>query len=54
MVDLTAQLQESITEEINSFSIDFSFDESITESLAWLSDEPTKKIEVTTTENKLL
>ena len=41
MVDLTEQLQQSITEEINSFSINFSFDESITESLAWLSDEQT-------------
>lgn len=37
--DLTVQLQQSITAEINSFSIDFSLDESITESLAWLSEE---------------
>lgn len=39
MSDLTLQLQQSITEEINNFSINFSFDESITESLAWLTDE---------------
>lgn len=37
--DLSAQLQASISEEINSFSIDFSFDESITESLAWLTED---------------
>ena len=39
MSDLTVQLQQSITEEVNSFSVDFSFDESVTESLAWLSEE---------------
>jgi hypothetical protein len=39
MSDLTLQLQQSITEEINSFSVDFSFDESITESIAWLTEE---------------
>ena len=39
MSDLTVQLQQSITEEVNSFSVDFSFDESITESLAWLTEE---------------
>lgn len=39
MIDLTMQIQQSITAEINSFSIDFSFDETITESLAWLTDE---------------
>lgn len=44
MVDLTAELQQSITQEINSFSIDFSFNESITDSLAWLSDEKTTSI----------
>ncbi|MBL4942642.1 MAG: hypothetical protein JKY81_13400 [Colwellia sp.] len=37
--DLAVQLQQSITAEINSFSIDFSFDESFTESLAWLTEE---------------
>ena len=42
MSDLTVQLQQSITEEINSFSINFSFDESVTESLAWLTDETTE------------
>jgi len=44
MVDLTAELQQSITQEINSFSIDFSFNESIADSLAWLSDEETTSI----------
>ena len=39
--DLTVQLQQSITEEINSFSVDFSFNESVTESIAWLNDEAT-------------
>lgn len=51
MVDLTAELQQSITQEINSFTIDFSFNESIAESLAWLSDEQTTSIaEVATQE----
>ncbi len=44
MSDLTVQLQQSISEEINSFSIDFSFDESVTESLAWLTEEPTTPV----------
>ena len=39
MSDLTVQLQQSITEELSSFSINFPFDEPITESLAWLADE---------------
>ena len=39
MSDLTVQLQQSITEEVNNFNVDFSFDESVTESLAWLSEE---------------
>jgi len=65
MSDLTVQLQQSITEEINSFRIDFSFDESITESLAWISEvaatptsEETKQAKLSeensTTEIKLL
>jgi hypothetical protein len=37
--DLSAQLQQSIEEELSSFSIDFSFDESVSDSLAWLSGE---------------
>lgn len=36
--DLTLQLQQTITEEINSFSINFSFDEAATESMAWLTE----------------
>lgn len=39
MSDLSEQLQQSISEEISSFSIDFSFDEAIVESIAWLTDE---------------
>jgi len=39
MVELSEQLQQSITAEINSFNINFSFDESITNSLAWLKSE---------------
>lgn len=39
MNDLSAQLQQSISEELNSFTIDFSFDETINESIAWLTDE---------------
>ena len=35
MSDLSMQVQESINEELASFSIDFSFEESI----AWLTDE---------------
>ena len=62
MSDLTVQLQQSITEELNSFSINFSFDETVTESLAWLTDEQAsaiteevKQVETkATTENKLL
>ncbi len=41
MSDISVQLQQSITEEVNSFSVDFSLNESITESLAWLSEEGT-------------
>lgn len=56
--DLAVQLQHSITAEINRFSIDFSFDEPITESLAWLSEDPAEqdkdKAANTTTKNKLL
>lgn len=43
--DLTVQLQQSIIEEVNSFSINFSFDESVTESIAWLT-ENTSEAEV--------
>ncbi len=39
--DLTVQVQQSIEAELNSFSVDFSFDESITESLAWLDEKQT-------------
>jgi len=62
MSELTVQLQQSITEELNNFSINFSFDEAVTESLAWLTDEQestlsssAQKIEInTSTQNKLL
>jgi hypothetical protein len=39
MNDVSMQLQQSIQEELNSFSIDFSFDETLSESIAWLTDE---------------
>jgi len=56
--DLAVQLQHSITAEINRFSIDFSFDEPITESLAWLSEDQAEQDKEqaanTTTKNKLL
>ena len=41
MSELTIQLQESVAEEINSFSINFSLDESVTETIAWLTDDST-------------
>jgi|GEM_PF-1813351 len=44
MSNLTAQLQQSISEEISSFTIDFSFEETITESIAWLTDEQTAPV----------
>lgn len=37
--DMALQLQQSITEEINSFSAGFSFDESISESIARLTEK---------------
>ena len=40
--DLTVQLQKSITEEVNSFSINFSFDDTVTESIAWLTEKSSK------------
>jgi hypothetical protein len=52
MSDLTVQLQKSIKEEVNSFSVDFSFDESITESLAWLSEEEATHADVNVKERK--
>jgi small basic protein len=39
MNDLSAQLQQSICDELNRFTIDFSFDEAVDESIAWLTDE---------------
>lgn len=41
--DLTVQLQQSITEEISNFSMSFSFDESVTESIAWLTEITSKQ-----------
>ena len=37
--DLTLQLQQTITEEIDNFSINFSFDDTVTESIAWLTEK---------------
>lgn len=42
--DLSAQIQQSIKEEINRFSIDFSFQEKIAESLTWRSKEESTAI----------
>ncbi|MBL4822498.1 MAG: hypothetical protein JKX90_03105 [Colwellia sp.] len=39
MGELSEQLQQSIAAEINSFTINFYFDEAITDSLAWLHGE---------------
>ena len=39
MSELTVKLQASIQEEVNNFSADFSLEESITESFAWLTEE---------------
>lgn len=50
--DLSDQLQQSIEEELSSFTIDFSFDESITESLAWLSEEEATHADVNVKERK--
>jgi len=47
MNDLTMQLQQSITTEISNFSINFSFDDSITESLAWLTEDQVTVIDET-------
>ena len=38
MSDLTVQLQQSIVEEVNNFSINLALDETITDSLAWLNE----------------
>ena len=39
MSELSEQLKQSITEEINHFNINFSFDESLTNSLAWIKGD---------------
>jgi len=39
MDEVSQQLQTTISEELNSFSIDFSLDETIDQSLAWLMNE---------------
>jgi hypothetical protein len=39
MSELSVKLQASIQEEVNNFSADFSLEESITESFAWLTEE---------------
>jgi len=38
MIDLSAQLQETILEEVNNFSIDLSIEETISDSLSWVSN----------------
>ncbi|MDP7592438.1 MAG: hypothetical protein QF552_07035 [Litorilituus sp.] len=44
MSELTAQLQQSISQEINSFTIDFSFEETVIDSIAWITDEESTSI----------
>ncbi|MBL4764127.1 MAG: hypothetical protein JKX67_02430 [Colwellia sp.] len=46
MSELSEQLQQSITAELNSFTINFSFDESIAGSLAWLHGEQKAPIKI--------
>ncbi len=53
MSDLTVQLQQSIAEEINNFSVDLSFDDSIAQPLAWLGEEATAPIVDSIKEGKL-
>jgi len=63
VIEQSQQLKQSITEELNSFSIDYSIDEAFTDSLAWLTDgqqasamtDEVKQAESnTTTKSKLL
>lgn len=51
MSDISTQLEQSITAELNSFSIDFSFEQTIEESLAWLTNEQLETIIVDVTKN---
>lgn len=39
MDELSEQLKQSISDEIDNITIDFSFNESLTSSLAWITDE---------------
>lgn len=39
MDELSEQLKQSISDEIDSITIDFSLNESLSSSLAWISDE---------------
>ncbi len=56
MTDLSTQLQETILEEINDFSIDLSIEETVINSLSWLSDsdsaEDDTQIDAKETKNK--
>lgn len=45
MNELSEQLQQSISAEISSFTIDFPFNKSITDSLAWVSEEQQPSID---------
>jgi len=44
MDEVSQQLQTTIAEELNSFSIDFSLDETIDQSLAWLINQQGGKV----------
>jgi low affinity Fe/Cu permease len=53
MKELSDQLQQSITAEINSFTANFSFDESLTNSLAWITGEDKTQISIESEKSKI-
>lgn len=53
MNDLSEQLQQSIKAEITSFKTNFSFDESLTNSLAWITGEDKTQISVESEKSKI-
>jgi hypothetical protein len=53
MSELGEQLQQSITEEINNFTINFSFNESLTNSIAWINDEEKKSASIESDNSKV-
>jgi low affinity Fe/Cu permease len=53
MNDLSEQLQQSIKAEITSFKANFSFDESLTNSLAWITGEDKTQISIESEKSKI-